>query len=51
MRRIINNDGGVSAALDKILNRGSAAYSWAGNRRPGLAGPAVPPSQEPPAEA
>jgi cytochrome c oxidase assembly factor CtaG len=48
MRRIISNDGGVSAAIDKILSHGSATYGWAGARRPG---PAVPSSPEPPAEA
>jgi putative membrane protein len=46
MRRIISNDGGVGAAIDKILSRGSAAYSWAGARRP-----PSPPSPEPPAKA
>ena len=30
MRRIISADGGVGAAIDKILNRGSATFSWAG---------------------
>jgi len=30
MRRIIDTDGGVGAAIDKILNRGPASYSWAG---------------------
>jgi len=30
MRRIIASDGGVGAAIDKMLNRGSASYSWAG---------------------
>src|SRR5215475_14081769 len=30
MRRIIGSDGGVGAAVDKILGRGSASYSWAG---------------------
>ena len=30
MRRIISGDGGVNAAIDKILSRGSASYSWAG---------------------
>jgi len=30
MRRIISSDGGVGAAVDKILSRGSASYSWAG---------------------
>ena len=30
MRRIIGADGGVGAAIDKILGRGSASYSWAG---------------------
>jgi putative membrane protein len=47
MRRIINSDGGVGAALEQILNRGSERYSWAGSRPR----PAVPPSAEPPAEA
>jgi len=46
MRRIISNDGGVGAAIDKILGRGSAVYSWAGARRP-----PSPPSPEPPAKA
>src|SRR5580693_8540434 len=32
MRRIINSDGGVGAALEQILNRGSERYSWAGSR-------------------
>src|SRR5579859_463501 len=53
MRRIINTDGGVGAAIDKILNRGSASYSWAGGAgwsRPRRGGPAVPPrAPEPPA--
>src|SRR6516164_8304520 len=35
MRRIISNDGGVSAAIDKILSHGSATYGWAGAPRPG----------------
>src|SRR5215472_7407383 len=30
MRRIIASDGGVGSAIDKILSRGSASYSWAG---------------------
>jgi putative membrane protein len=30
MRRIIATDGGVGAALDKILSRGTAGNSWAG---------------------
>jgi cytochrome c oxidase assembly factor CtaG len=30
MRRIIGADGGVGAAIDKILSRGPASYSWAG---------------------
>jgi putative membrane protein len=52
MRRIINTDGGVNAAVEKILNRGSARYSWAGTAGSPRAGhPAVPPSPEPPAEA
>src|SRR5215470_5603757 len=44
MRRIIDTDGGVGVAIDKILNRGSGSYSWAGGagwsrpRRGGLAG-------------
>jgi hypothetical protein len=52
MRRIIGADGGVGAALDKILNRGPASYSWAGgagwsrSRRP-----VPPPAPEPDAEA
>src|SRR5262245_39644149 len=39
MRRIIGTDGGVGAAIDKMLGRGSASYSWAGgagwSRAPG----------------
>jgi cytochrome c oxidase assembly factor CtaG len=50
MRRIINTDGGVGAALEEVLNRGSARYSWAAGS-PGTHHPAVPPAQEPPAEA
>ena len=50
MRRIINTDGGVGAALEQILNRGSARYSWASGS-PHTRRPAVPPTQEPPAEA
>jgi putative membrane protein len=44
MRRIINTDGGVGAAIEKILGRGSERYSWAG----APPRPAVPPSTEPP---
>jgi cytochrome c oxidase assembly factor CtaG len=51
MRRIIDTDGGVSAAIEKILNRGSARYSWAGGSGSRPARPAVPPSAEPPAGA
>jgi len=52
MRRIINTDGGVNAAIDKILNRGSVRYSWAATAgSPRTRRPAVPPSPEPPAEA
>ena len=55
MRRIIGTDGGVGAAIDKILGRGPASYSWAGGAgwsRPRGRGPAVPPpAPEPPTEA
>src|SRR5262249_24900631 len=55
MRRIIGTDGGVGAAIDKILNRGPAPYSWAGGAgwsRPRPAAPAVPsPPPEPRARA
>jgi cytochrome c oxidase assembly factor CtaG len=35
MRRIISTDGGVGAAIEKILDRRPAAYTWAGRpRRP-----------------
>jgi putative membrane protein len=52
MRRLIASDGGVGAAIEKILNRGSARYSWAASAgSPGARRPAVPPSPEPPAEA
>src|SRR5215831_15096194 len=30
VHRMIGSDGGVGAAIDKILSRGSASYSWAG---------------------
>jgi putative membrane protein len=53
-RRIIDTDGGVGAAIDKILNRGPASYSWAGGAgwsRPRGGAPAVPPpAPEPPAK-
>jgi cytochrome c oxidase assembly factor CtaG len=55
VRRIISTDGGVGAAIEKILSHGSASYSWAGAagppraRRPGRAVP--PPAPDPPAEA
>jgi cytochrome c oxidase assembly factor CtaG len=55
MRRIIDSDGGVGAAIDKILSRGSASYSWAGGAgwsRPRRGGRTVPPpAPEPPAKA
>jgi cytochrome c oxidase assembly factor CtaG len=55
VRRIIGADGGVSAAIDHMLNRGPASYSWAGGAgwpRARRAGRAVPPSApEPPAGA
>src|SRR6516165_23512 len=51
MRRIISSDGGVGAAIEKILNRGSPRYSWAGAAGSPRPRPAVPPSPEPPAEA
>jgi hypothetical protein len=54
MRRIIDSDGGVSAALDKILSRGSARYTWAGGAgwpRAGGGQGTIPPSPEPPAKA
>jgi hypothetical protein len=54
MRRIIDSDGGVGAAIDKILSRGSASYTWAGGagspRARRSAGP-IPPAPEPPAKA
>jgi hypothetical protein len=54
MRRIIDTDGGVGAALDKILSRGSARHSWAGGagwtQARGGRG-TIPPSPEPPAKA
>jgi cytochrome c oxidase assembly factor CtaG len=54
MRRIIDSDGGVGAAIDKILSRGSAGYTWAGGAAPPRArraGRAIPPAPEPPAKA
>jgi putative membrane protein len=51
VRRILDTDGGVGAAIEKILARGSGSFRWAAPmprppRRPGQAGPA----SEPPAE-
>jgi hypothetical protein len=54
MRRIIDSDGGVGAAIDKILSRGSASTTWAGGAgspRARRAGRAIPPAPEPPAGA
>jgi putative membrane protein len=52
VRRIIDTDGGVNAAIEKILSRGSAPFQWApagGGPRPPGAGPADPGAPEPPA--
>lgn len=45
MRRLIIEDGGVGAAIEKILHRGSAQFQWAprGAIRPGPAAPPEPP--------
>ena len=45
MRRLIIEDGGVGAAIEKILNRGSAQFQWAprGTIRPRPAAPPEPP--------
>jgi len=55
MRRIIDTDGGVGAAIDKILSRGSGSNAWAGGAgwsRPRGGGRTVPPrAPEPPAKA
>jgi len=55
MRRIIDTDGGVGAAIDKILSRGSGSNAWAGGAgwsRPHQGGRTVPPpAPEPPAKA
>jgi putative membrane protein len=50
VRRMISSDGGISAAIDKMLSRRSPRYSWAGAAS-SRARPAVPPSPDPPAEA
>ena len=50
MRRIIDSDGGVGAAIDQILSRGSASYTWAGgagSARTRRAGRGIPPAPEP----
>ena len=50
MRRIIDSDGGVGAAIDKILSRGSASYTWAGGAgspRARRARRAIPPAPGP----
>ena len=52
MRQMIDSDGGIGAAIEKILNRGSARYSWAASAgSPRARRPAVPPAPEPPTEA
>jgi len=53
MRRIIGSDGGVGAAIEKILSHGSASYSWAGgagSSRARGSRPAIPPAPDPPAK-
>jgi putative membrane protein len=50
VRRIVITDGGVGAAIEKMLSRGSPRYSWAGAAGPPGRRPAAPPSPEPPSE-
>jgi putative membrane protein len=53
VRRIIDRDGGMGAALDKILTRGPAPLGWQGAAgwSSGRPGQAVPPPAEPPTSA
>ena len=54
MRRIIDTDGGMGAAIDKMLSRGSASHTWAGGAgwsRARSAQGTIPPAPEPPAKA
>ena len=50
VRRLINEDGGVSSALDQILHRGATSSGWASAGRrvpPGSAAPPLPPPAGP----
>jgi cytochrome c oxidase assembly factor CtaG len=48
LRRMINEDGGVGAAIDQILNRGPARAGWASSgARARPAAPPLPPPTEP----
>ena len=49
LRRMIEEDGGMGAALEKILSRGSSQVQWAGAAGPVRRRPATPP--EPPAHS
>jgi putative membrane protein len=47
VRRLVNEDGGVSSALDQILHRGVTGSGWASAGRRGPPGSAAPPLPPP----
>jgi hypothetical protein len=47
VRRIVNEDGGVSSALDQILHRGAAGSGWASASRRVPPGSTAPPLRPP----
>jgi putative membrane protein len=47
VRAIINEDGGVGAAVEQILHRGAARSGWASGHRPVTPGSAPPPLSPP----
>ncbi len=51
VRRLVNEDGGVSSAIDQILHRGAAGSGWASSSRrvaPGSTAPPLGPPGPPP---
>src|ERR1039458_7517921 len=47
VRRLVNEDGGVSSALDQMLHRGATGSGWGSGSRPGKPGSTVPPPRAP----